>query len=114
MLELVGGVFLIIGVMALFGACMLLFYTGMQLSRAIEIHNDTMNAIINLRENTQKDYAQIQEWIELMNLTIAEAELKNNKNLESLARSVIELNRELNKVKDSFTELTNVSEKLLN
>ena len=114
MLELIGGTFLVIGVMALIGACMLLFYTGMQLSRAIEIHNDTMNAIINLRENTQKDYSQIQEWIELTNLQAAESELKNNKNFESLARTTLELNRELNKMKDSFAEMSNVKQDLLN
>jgi len=114
MLELVGGIFLIIGVITLLGTCMLLFYTGMQLSRAIEIHNDTMNAIINLRESTQKDYTQIQEWIELTNVQAAESELKNATNVDHLARTILELNKELNRVKESFAELTLTKDEFLN
>jgi len=114
MLELVGGIFLIIGVITLLGTCMLLFYTGMQLSRAIEIHNDTMNAIINLRESTQKDYSQIQEWIELTNVQAAESELKNATNVDHLARTILELNKELNRVKESFAELTLTKDEFLN
>ena len=114
MLEIIGSVFLGIGVLSLIGVCLLLFYTGMQLSRAIEIHNDTMNAIMSLRENTQKDYAQIQEWMEVINVQAAESELKNSNNTEHLARSILELNGEVNKIKKSFAELTLTKEKYLN
>jgi malonyl CoA-acyl carrier protein transacylase len=114
MFEFIVGILLIIGIISLLGACTLLFYAGMQLSRAIEIHSDTMNAIINLRENTQKDYSQIQEWIEVTNVQAAEAELKNATNVDRLARTILELNKELTRVKDSFAELTLTKKEFLN
>jgi hypothetical protein len=114
MLEIVGAILVIVGVIALIGACLLLFYTGMQLTRAIEIHSDTMSAIIMLREKTKKDLLQIQEWIEITNVQASEAELKTNAKIERMSRLTLELTKELEGVKKSFAELTTTKEEFLN
>lgn len=114
MLEVVGGIFIITGILSLIGGCMLLFYTGMQLSKAIEIHNETINAIASLRDNISKEHDQIQEWIELINTTTAESELKTTAVREFCARGFAEMGKNLEEIKHQFDALSVVKDKYLN
>ena len=96
-----------IGVLSMFGACILLFYTGMQLKSASEIHSNTMEAISDLRNNTVKEHEQIQNWILETNIALESTETKSAGVREFCARGFLDIEKKVQKIETAFDELGN-------
>lgn len=108
-----GAVLTCLGIFSMFGACILLFYTGMQIKGAAEIHSNTMEAIADLKNCTLKEHDQIQNWILETNIAIEASETKSANVREFCAKRYLDIEKRIQEVEKTFADM-NSTTKMLN
>jgi hypothetical protein len=98
-----------LGILSMFGASVLLFYTGMQLKNAAEVYHNTMEAIADLRSNTAKEHEQIQNWIIDTNVAVESSETKSAGVREFCAKGYLDMEKKVKKIEETFEELGNTT-----
>jgi len=102
------------GIMSLLGACALIFRSGNALLQAQEVlsvavrtHSDTMKALNDFRETSDKAHTQVQNWILETNVAIETSETKSQNVREFCAKRYIDTEKRLEAIEKTFAELSN-------
>jgi len=114
MIEIFCATLAFIGIIALLGTCLLLFYAGSQLASAITLHSETLRVVGQLHDKILAEHTQIQEWIIQMNTTVENSDTKSAGVREFCARNFLELDTRIKAIEKTFQELNANTPSLLN
>jgi hypothetical protein len=96
-----------VGAFGLGGACLLLFYCGMQLNRAIEMNAETIKSTAEVRDMIVEEHKQIQEWILNTNIALETSDKKSAGVREFCAQGYLDMEKKVQRVETAFDELNN-------
>ena len=112
-MELFAACLAIAGLIGMVGACILIFYAGIHLSRANDIYADVKRSISEFQVDAVSKHEQIQDWILQTNIAVESSETKSAGVREFCAKGYLDMEKKVQKIEKAFDELNNTT-KFLN